>query len=90
MLLAPLVAVLAILALPLWPVAIVAVGLAFLVLWPIERLLGLAGLTWIQGWSAAVGRAFMIVLRPWHFFDPPESRSDGGSTPPTQGPTPSA
>ncbi len=71
MLLAPLVAVLAILALPLWPVAIVLVGAAFLLIWPVERLLGLMGTRWMSGWSAAVGRAFMLVLRPWRYFDPP-------------------
>jgi hypothetical protein len=71
MLLAPLVAVLAILALPVWPVAIVLVGAAFLVLWPVERLLGLLGTGLMSGWSAAVGRAFMLVLRPWRYFDPP-------------------
>ena len=71
MLLAPLVAVLAILALPLWPVAIVLVGAAFLLIWPVERLLGLLGTRWMSGWSAVVGRAFMLALRPWRYFDAP-------------------
>lgn len=69
MLLAPLVAVLVVIALPLWPVAIAVLGVLWLVVWPLERATTLVGLRVMRGWSRAVGRTFYFVLKPWVYLD---------------------
>ena len=69
MLLAPLVAVLAVLALPLWPIAIVIVATTWLLVWPIERVMALCGLRVMQGWSVALGRTLYYVVKPWVYLD---------------------
>lgn len=69
MLLAPLVAVLAFLAVPFWPVAIVLVATAWLVVWPLEHGLALAGVQLMQGWSAWVARTLYNVVKPWVWLD---------------------
>ena len=69
MLLAPLVAVLAVLALPLWPVAIVIVATTWLLVWPIERVTALCGLRFMQGWSVALGHTLYYVVKPWAYLD---------------------
>jgi hypothetical protein len=61
--------VLAFLAIPFWPVALVILGALWLLVWPIERLAALVGLRGLTGWSAAVGRVFYIVLKPWVYLD---------------------
>ena len=71
MLLAPLVLVLAILAVPLWPVALALVGAAWCIVWPVERLLGALGVAAMRGWSTRIGRLFRTLLTPWTYFDPP-------------------
>ena len=70
-LLAPLVLVVAILAVPLWPVALALVGVTWLLVWPVERLLGALGVSVMQGWSLSIGRLFRVLLTPWTYFDPP-------------------
>ena len=72
---APLIFVLFILALPLWPVALVLVGLAWCVVWPLERLLSALGAGAMRGWSAWIGYAFVVILKPWYFFDPVNVRA---------------
>ncbi len=69
MLVAPLVAVLAILALPLWPVAIVVAAALWLVVWPLERLLPHVGLRFMQGWSTFLARTLRYVVKPWVYLD---------------------
>ena len=73
MLLAPAVFVLAILAVPLWPVALALVGVTWLVVWPLEQLLGALGIAATQGWCSKIGRLFRVLLTPWKYFDPPSS-----------------
>ena len=86
MLLAPLVAVLAILALPLWPVAIALLGVVWLLLWPLERVISFTGAPAMRGWSAAVGRVFYIVLKPWVYIEKRYPRAAPSErTSPTEG-----
>lgn len=77
MLVAPLVPIVALLLLPLWPVAIVLVGAAWLVVWPAERLSALAGGSAFRGWSEALVRTFKLVLKPWSYFTPPTKDGNG-------------
>ena len=67
MFLGPLVFVLALLALPFWPVALVLLLAMYVVTWPIEKLTGLVTLRWFEGWSASIWRVFLNVLRPWRW-----------------------
>ena len=71
MLLAPLVFILALLAVPFWPVILALIGLIWLVLWPIERMAVWMGLRGTMGWTSVVGRVFRVVLTPWTYFDLP-------------------
>lgn len=71
MLLAPFVLVLAILAVPLWPVALAAVGLCWLIVWPLERLFAALGRRTLQGATVKIGRLFRTLLTPWTYFDSP-------------------
>ncbi len=72
LLVAPVVAVVAVLAIPLWPVAIVVLGAAWLVTWPTERAMRALGLVDRARASAALARWFGVALRPWNMFDAPK------------------
>ena len=72
MVVAPLVAVAFILAIPLWPVAIVTTFCCWLLAAVFEMLLGFAGIEALDGWSAAMWRLFLTILTPWSYFDLPK------------------
>jgi len=74
---APVVALLAIVLLPFWPVAIILLGLARLLFWPVERIVSASGGTWATAWSNRMRMWFAYVVRPWKYFDPPEVRAAG-------------
>ena len=82
MLLAPLVAVLALLAVPVWPVAIAVISVLWLLIWPLERAARLVGLAAFRGWTARIGRALFIVAKPWAYLN------DRDPTPPPAGVAP--
>ncbi|MEO6447522.1 MAG: hypothetical protein ABIZ91_05930 [Gemmatimonadaceae bacterium] len=69
MLAAPLVAVIAILALPLWPVAIVVLGVLRILWWPVERVATALDQAWAREWSATLARWYQAVLKPWVYFE---------------------
>ena len=82
MFVAPLVFVLALLAIPLWPVAIVVLSALWLVAWPLEHLALLFGLRGMRGASAKVGKWWRFIVAPWKLFDPPKRPRpppDGGA-----------
>ncbi len=72
MLAAPLVAVAFILAIPLWPVAVVTTFGCWALSAVLERLFLLLGFDALEGWSASMWRLFLTVLTPWNYFDPPK------------------
>jgi hypothetical protein len=80
MFLAPLVLVLAILAVPLWPVVVVIVGVAWCVVAPLEA--AAVALKWRADAraSATLKRWFFVVLKPWNYFDVPEKKDGAGPT----------
>lgn len=82
MVLAPLVAVVAFLAVPFWPVAIVIVAAIWLVVWPIERVMKLLGVGVMQGWSAKIGRTLYYVIKPWVYLDVRYPNGPRSSAPP--------
>ena len=67
---APVVGAVAVLAIPLWPVSIVALGVAWLVAWPVEHALLVLGVIERARASPALGRYVGFALRPWTIFDP--------------------
>ena len=83
MLLAPVVVVLAILAVPLWPVVLAAVGAAWLIVWPVEQLARSLGAHALDGTSKQLGGWFRILLTPWTYFDtPPKGPAPEATTSP--------
>ena len=73
--LAPVFAVLFILALPFWPVAIVVVTVAWVAAWLIERAVALAGGSFMRGATAKMTILLRYVTRPWLYFETPEQRA---------------
>jgi len=90
MFLAPVVFVLMLLAIPLWPVAIVVVTVMWLVTWPVEQMLRLVGIRRADGAAATVARWLRVVVKPWVLFEkaarPP---SASPPAPPGAAPAPS-
>lgn len=74
MFVAPIAAVLAILALPLWPVAIVLLAILWVLVAGLERVTTKLGIGVMTGWTKKVGHWLHFSLKPWHYFDPPWKR----------------
>ena len=68
MLVAPLLILLIPVAVVLWPPVLVLLGVLYLLLWPFAALMQGGA---IARAHAAVGRWFMVLLRPWRYFDAP-------------------
>jgi hypothetical protein len=75
MFLAPLVMVLAILAIPFWPVFLALLGAAWLIVWPIERLAQSLGSHAFEGATKKIGGWFRTLLTPWTYFDTPAKQA---------------
>jgi hypothetical protein len=72
---APVVFVLMVLALPLWPVAIILLGLLWCLVWPVERILRAIGLNAKSEWSNHVAYWLVVAIKPKYFFDPVNVRA---------------
>jgi len=70
MFVAPLVFLLGLLLVPLWPVAIVVMAVVYGLVWPVEHVLTLCRVRWLDGASRRVGRWLKIVTMPWILFEP--------------------
>jgi hypothetical protein len=70
MLVAPLVVVAMVIAIPLWPVAIVVTAGCWAFAAAGEALLTLLGVHVLDGWELAMRRVLLLVLTPWSYFDP--------------------
>jgi hypothetical protein len=68
MFVAPFLVVLIPVAIVLWPPVLVIVGALWLITWPLAAIGGKSGLGRPH---AALGRWFVILLRPWRYFDAP-------------------
>ena len=68
---APLMIVLVPIAVVLWPVVLLGVGIVWVASWPFARLAAAWGGTWLPAKHAALGRAFRTLLTPWTYFDVP-------------------
>ena len=68
MFIAPLLVVLIPVAIVLWPPVLVILGALWLVTWPLAAIAEKSAMARAH---AALGRWFIVLLRPWRYFDAP-------------------
>ncbi len=66
---APIVAVLAVVALVAWPFVVVGAVVPWLLTWPLERLLVALGVGAARGLFARATRVMRLLAMPWSWFD---------------------
>ena len=71
MLVAPFLVVLIPVAIVLWPPVLAILGAVWLVVWPFAVVGKKTGMTGIVRLHATLGRWFIVLLRPWRYFDAP-------------------
>jgi hypothetical protein len=78
MFVAPLVLLLIPIAIVLWPPTLVVIGVLWLVMWPFVAIGRRYGVRSLTSSHAALSRWFVVLLRPWRYFDaPPEANRPG-------------
>jgi hypothetical protein len=92
MFVAPLLVLLLPVAVVLWPVVLVVLGVACALLWPVATISALLGGRWLPARLATLRRWFVFMLRPWRYFDPPLRTAPQDPPPaiPAGSPSPSA
>jgi hypothetical protein len=73
MFVAPLLILLIPVAVVLWPPALLVLGLLYLLVWPFALIGRRLNLQWLTSAHAALGRWFIVLLRPWRYFDAPRA-----------------
>ena len=81
MFVAPFLVVLIPVAIVLWPPVLAILGAIWLLVWPFAAIGRKTGLNSIVRAHAALGRWFIVLLRPWRYFDAPVKPSDDGKGP---------
>ena len=76
MFVAPFLVVLIPVAIVLWPPVLAILGLLWLVVWPFAALGRAVGVHGPTRAHAALGRWFVVLLRPWKYFDVPQKPAD--------------
>jgi hypothetical protein len=71
MFVAPLLILLIPVAVVLWPPALIILGALYLIVWPFALLGRQFKVRWLTATHAALGRWFVVLLRPWRYFDVP-------------------
>ncbi len=71
MFVAPLLVVLIPVAVVLWPPVLVILGVLWLLMWPLAAIGRATGIAWLPRAHAALSRWFIVLLRPWRYFDAP-------------------
>jgi hypothetical protein len=84
MFVAPFLVILIPVAIVLWPPVLVIVGALWLVTWPLAAI---ADKSAAARAHAAIGRWFIVLLRPWRYFDVPAAKS-APDVPPPETPAP--
>ena len=75
MFVAPLLIVLVPVAIVLWPPALLTVGVLYLLVWPLALIGKRCRVKRVAAAHAALGRWFVVLLRPWRYFDAPRKKS---------------
>ena len=78
MFVAPLLLLLIPIAIVLWPPTLVVLGVLWLVMWPFAAIGRRYGVRWLTSSHAALGRWFVVLLRPWRYFDAPREANRPG------------
>ena len=74
MFVAPLLILLIPVAIVLWPPVLLILGVLWLLVWPFSALARRFGVAWLPRLHAAMGRWFIVLLRPWRYFDAPRGK----------------
>jgi hypothetical protein len=69
MFVAPLLILLIPVAMLLWPPTLAVLGLLYLILWPFSAIGQRLGVHRLAASHATLGRWFIVLLRPWRYFD---------------------
>jgi hypothetical protein len=73
MFVAPLLFLLIPVAIVLWPPVLVILGAVYLIVWPFAAIGRRFGVRWLVSLHATLGRWFIVLLRPWRYFDTPRT-----------------
>jgi hypothetical protein len=71
MFVAPLLVLLIPVAIVLWPPVLLILGVLYVLVWPFAAAGSRFGVAWLVRAHAALGRWFIVLLRPWRYFDAP-------------------
>jgi hypothetical protein len=71
MFVAPLLILLIPVGVVLWPRALLILGLLYVLVWPFALIGRRLNVRWPGSTHAALGRWFIVLLRPWRYFDAP-------------------
>ena len=71
MFIAPLLFLLIPVAIVLWPPVLVILGLLYLIVWPFAAIARQLGIKWLPSLHEKMRRWFIVLLRPWRYFDAP-------------------
>jgi hypothetical protein len=74
MFVAPLLVLLIPVAVVLWPPALLILGVVYLIVWPFALIGRRFNVRWLVAAHAALGRWFVVLLRPWRYFDVPQKK----------------
>lgn len=74
MFVAPLLFLLIPVAIVLWPPVLLLLGVLWLLVWPFAAIARRLGWTWLPRLHAAMTRWFVVLLRPWRYFDAPREK----------------
>ena len=75
MFVAPLLVLLIPVAIVLWPPVLAVIGVLYLLVWPLSIAGRAIGVNRIAAWHATLGRWFVVLLRPWRYFDAPRVKN---------------
>jgi hypothetical protein len=74
MFVAPLLFLLIPVAIVLWPPVLLLLGVSWLLVWPFAEIARRLGGTSLPRLHAAMTRWFIVLLRPWRYFDAPREK----------------
>jgi hypothetical protein len=81
MFVAPFLVVLIPVAIVLWPPVLAILGAIWLIVWPFAAIGRKVGATGVVRAHAALGRWFVVLLRPWRYFDAPARPAEPPAAP---------
>lgn len=81
MFVAPFLVVLIPVAIVLWPPVLAILGILWLIVWPFAAIGRRMDVNWIVKVHAALTRWFIVLLRPWRYFDAPARPAEPPAAP---------